>query len=202
MAGMNVGYIRVSSDDQNPDRQLNDTTLTIDKKFIDKASGSTTDRPQFQAMMVFLREGDCLYVHSMDRLARNLKDLLSIVDSLTNRGVTIHFYKEGMIFNEKKNPASIFMLQTMGACAQFERELIRERQREGIELYKKKGGKLGREQVLSTKQIEEMKKMREQGAFVSDLVKHFNLSKSSVYRYLEGVKPKRVFVHELIEVVT
>lgn len=201
MSGMKVGYIRVSAIDQNPDRQLID--ISLDKKFIDKASGASTDRPQFQAMMTFLREGDFLYIHSLDRLGRNLGDVIAIMRQLTKeKGVTVHFVTQGLIFFAgTENSVADLMLNLLGSCAQYDLSMIRERQREGIALYKKRGGKLGREQTLNTQQIEEMKKMREEGLFVSDLEKHFKLSKSSVYRYLEGVKPKRVFLHELTEAV-
>ena len=130
MKGQNVGYIRVSSVDQNSDRQLSDTSLDV--VFEDKCSGKDTQRPQLKACLRHLRSGDALHVHSIDRLARNLKDLQTLVEELTGRGVTIRFNKENLTFTGDANPMQKLMLQMMGAFAEFERSMIRERQREGI----------------------------------------------------------------------
>ena len=96
MPGKSIGYIRVSTVDQNTERQLADVQL--DKVFEDKVSGSTIDRPQLKACLDYLRDGDDLWVHSIDRLARNLQDLLNIIALLGEKGVTLHFKKEGMVF--------------------------------------------------------------------------------------------------------
>lgn len=137
-----VGYIRVSSVDQNLDRQLDGVAL--DKVFTEKLSGATTDRPQLQAMLDYVREGDVILVHSIDRLARSLADLLKLVEDLTKRGVHIRFDKEQLEFTGEDNPTQHLMLSMMGAVAQFERAMIKERQREGIAKAKERGVYKGR----------------------------------------------------------
>nr|AGC70485.1 putative resolvase TnpR [Pseudomonas migulae] len=141
MQGQRIGYIRVSSFDQNPERQLEQTEVS--KVFTDKASGKDTQRPQLEALLSFVREGDTVVVHSMDRLARNLDDLRRLVQKLTQRGVRIEFLKEGLVFTGEDSPMANLMLSVMGAFAEFERALIRERQREGIALAKQRGAYRG-----------------------------------------------------------
>ena len=137
MNGQRIGYVRVSSLDQNPDRQLEQ--IPVDRIFTDKASGKDVARPQLDALLRFAREGDTVVVHSMDRLARNLDDLRQIVRSLTARGIRVEFVKEGLTFTGEDAPMATLLLSVMGAFAQFERALIRERQREGIALAKQRG---------------------------------------------------------------
>ncbi len=126
MHGQRIGYIRVRSFDQNPERQLDH--IQVDKQFIDKASGKDTVRPQLDAMLSFAREGDTVVVHSMDRLARNLDDLRRLVQQLTKRGIRIEFVKECLTFTGEDSPMTNLLLSVMGAFAEFERALIRERQ--------------------------------------------------------------------------
>jgi DNA invertase Pin-like site-specific DNA recombinase len=135
--GQHVGYLRVSPQDQSEVRQLEG--LALNKTFTDKASGKDVKRPQLEAMQSFVREGDTVFCHSMDRLARNLDDLRRIVLGLTERGVHIVFVKENLTFTGEDSPMSILSMNVMGAIAQFERELIRERQREGIAIAKREG---------------------------------------------------------------
>jgi DNA invertase Pin-like site-specific DNA recombinase len=133
-----IGYIRVSSNNQNTDRQLD--CITLDKTFTEKQSARTADRPQLQNCLDWIREGDTLHVHSIDRLARNLVDLQQLVTTITDKGVTLKFHKEGLTFTgESDNPMNQLLLQLLGAVAQFERNLIRERQAEGIKVAKAKG---------------------------------------------------------------
>jgi DNA invertase Pin-like site-specific DNA recombinase len=127
VSGQRIGYVRVSSFDQNPGRQLE--TVQLDRVFTDKASGKDTLRPQLEALCTFVREGDTVLVHSMDRLARNLDDLRRIVQTLTTRGVHIEFVTENLRFTGDDSPLAHLMLSVMGAFAEFERALIRERQR-------------------------------------------------------------------------
>ena len=134
MSGQRIGYVRVSSFDQNPERQLEN--VQTDRVFTDKASGKNTQRPQLEALLTFAREGDTIVVHSMDRLARNLDDLRRLVHSLTERGIRIEFLKENLTFTGEDSPMSNLMLSVMGAFAEFERALLRERQREGIAIAK------------------------------------------------------------------
>src|SRR5579864_5936597 len=125
---MRIGYRRVSSVDQNLERQLEGTQ--VDRTFEDKVSGKDRDRPELTLALSFCRQGDTLVVHSMDRLARNLADLLALVKELTARGVAVEFVKEHLTFTGKDEPMATLLLQVMGACAEFERAMIRERQRE------------------------------------------------------------------------
>ncbi|HEJ1319031.1 TPA: recombinase family protein, partial [Pseudomonas aeruginosa] len=156
MHGQRIGYIRVSTLDQNPDRQLE--SVQVGKVFIDKASGKDTQRPQLDALLGYVREGDTLVVHSMDRLARNLDDLRRMVQQLTGRGVRIEFVKESLTFTGEDSPMANLLLSVMGAFAEFERALIRERQREGISLAKQRGVYRGRKKALSDSRIEELRR--------------------------------------------
>lgn len=140
--GLHVGYIRVSSAGQNTDRQLDG--MVLDRVFIDKISGAMRDRPELNACLAYVRSGDTLHIHSIDRLARSLRDLQEIVDSLIARGITIVFESERLTFTNEDNPVSTMMLQMLGMIAQFERTLTRKRQREGIEIAKAKGKPNGR----------------------------------------------------------
>lgn len=142
----NVGYVRVSTADQNTERQLDG--LPLDKVFTDTVSGATTGRPKLQDMLGYVREGDVIHVHSIDRLARSLVDLLALVQDLTAKGVHIRFHKENLLFTGETNPTQELMLSIMGAVAQFERTMIRERQREGIAKAKEKGVYRGRSKTI------------------------------------------------------
>ena len=117
-----VGYIRVSSVDQNTERQLDGQDL--DKTFTDRASGKDTKRPQLQACLDYIREGDVLLVHSMDRLARKLDDLRRMVLDLTGKGVHVQFIKENLTFTGEDSPMSSLLLALLGAVAEFERSMI------------------------------------------------------------------------------
>lgn len=142
----NVGYIRVSTTDQNTERQLDGVQL--DKVFIDKVSGATTDRPDLQNMLGYVRDGDVIHVHSIDRLARSLVDLLALVRNLTAKGVHVRFHKENLLFTGESNPTQELMLSIMGSVAEFERAMIRERQREGIAQAKQRGVYKGRRKTI------------------------------------------------------
>jgi DNA invertase Pin-like site-specific DNA recombinase len=137
MPGQAVGYIRVSTLDQNTDRQLDG--LELDRTFTDRISGKDTDRPELESIIRYVRDGDTVIVHSMDQLARNLDDLRRLVRELTGRGVKVSFIKEGLTFTGDDSPMATLLLSVMGAFAEFERALIRERQREGIALAKARG---------------------------------------------------------------
>ncbi len=145
--GKRVGYIRVSSIDQNTERQLDGVEL--DKTFTDKVSGKDVNRPQLKAALDYLRDGDVLVVHSMDRLARNLVDLRTLVDGLTGRGVQVEFVKERLSFTGEDTLAAKLLLNVMGAVAEFERAMLKERQREGIAIAKKAGVYTGRKPSLT-----------------------------------------------------
>jgi len=185
MTGQRIGYIRVSTFDQNPDRQLD--TVQVSKKFIDKASGKDVKRPQFEALMSFVRTGDIVVVHSMDRLARNLDDLRSIVQTLTQRGICIEFVKENLKFSGEDSPMAILMLSVMGAFAEFERSLIRERQREGIALAKQRGAYRGRKRSLSDSEILLLRQRIQNGDKKAKVAREFGISRETLYQYLRAV---------------
>ena len=178
MSGQRVGYVRVSTVDQNADRQLDG--IAVERTFVDRASGSDTNRPELEAMLVFLRAGDTVVVHGMDRLARNLGDLRSLVESLTARSVSVEFVKEHLIFTGEDSPIETLML----SVAEFERALIHERQREGIALAKKRGVYRGRERSLSLDAQKELCHRVQAGESKSRLAVEYGISRQSVYRYM------------------
>ena len=181
--GKRVGYKRVSTLDQSAERQLVDERL--DKIFEDKVSGKDTNRPQLQRMLEYVREGDTVVVHSLDRLARNLVDLRQLVDGLLARGVTVEFCKEKLTFTGEDSAMSKLLLSMMGAFAEFERSLIRERQREGIALAKAKGGVFkGRKPSLSVERAADLRKRAEAGANKAALAREFGISRAALYVYL------------------
>ena len=180
--GKRVGYIRVSSVDQNEARQLEG--VDVDKRFTDKVSGKSMDRPQLQAAMDYLRDGDVLVVHSMDRLARNLDDLRKVVLGLTGRGVVVEFVKEHLTFTSEDNAMSKLLLSVMGAFAEFERSLIRERQREGIALAKKAGVYKGRKPSLTPEQVQQLQARAGAGEKRAALAREFGISRETLYSYL------------------
>lgn len=182
MNGHRIGYIRVSSFDQNPERQLE--YIKVDKVFTDKASGKDTQRPQLEALTAFVREGDTVVVHSMDRLARNLVDLRRLVQGFTQRGVCIEFVKEHLTFTGEDSPMANLMLSVMGAFAEFERALIRERQREGIALARQRGAYRGRKKSLSPERAAELRQRAAKGEQKAKLAREFGVSRETLYQYL------------------
>jgi DNA invertase Pin-like site-specific DNA recombinase len=181
--GKRVGYVRVSSADQNSARQLDG--VQVDKTFAEKVSGKDTKRPQLQAMLEYVREGDLLIVHEMARLGRNLKDLKDIVTGLTDKGVHVEFVKEKMTFTGDDSPMQKMMFHMMGAWAEFERDIIKERQREGIAIAKKEGVYKGRKPSLSAERAAELRKRVAAGKVnKADLAREFGISRAALYVYL------------------
>ncbi|MEV8085808.1 recombinase family protein [Pseudarthrobacter oxydans] len=154
MSGQRIGYVRVSTLDQNEKRQLEGQVL--DRVFMDKASGRDIARPELTQLLRFAREGDTVVVHSMDRLARNLDDLRALVQGLTRKGVRVEFIKESLVFTGEDSPMANLMLSVMGAFAEFERSLIKERQKEGIALAKQRGAYKGRKKTLTQERAAEL----------------------------------------------
>lgn len=185
MNGQRIGYIRVSSFEQNPERQLEQ--VEVARTFTDTASGKDTVRPELENLLGFVREGDTVVVHSMDRLARNLDDLRGIVQGLTKRGIRIEFVKEQMMFTGDDSPMANLMLSVMGAFAEFERALIRERQREGISLAKQRGAYRGRKNALSATQAAELCQRALKGEKKALLAKEYGISRETLYQYLKKV---------------
>jgi DNA invertase Pin-like site-specific DNA recombinase len=184
MAGQRIGYVRVSSLDQNTERQLEGVEL--DRIFIDEASGRDTKRPQLEELLSFIRDGDTLLVHSMDRLARNLDDLRSMVQRLTKKGVRVEFLKEHLVFTGEDSPLANLMLSVMGAFAEFERALIGERQREGIALAKARGAYRGRRKALSSEKAGELRERAGAGEQKTGLAREFGISRETLYQYLRA----------------
>lgn len=183
--GQMIGYIRVSTVDQNTQRQLEG--IPLDRIFEDKASGKDTKRPALGDLLQFVREGDTVIVHSMDRLARNLDDLRRIVKELTQKGVKVKFVKESLTFTGEDSPMSNLLLSVMGAFAEFERALIRERQMEGIAIAKKNGKYKGRKKALTPDQINTLRHRAANGVKKAELAREFKVSRETIYQYLKIV---------------
>ena len=182
VAGQRLGYVRVSTLDQNEQRQLEGQSL--DQVFTDHASGKDTKRPKLDELIRFARVGDTVMVHSMDRLARNLDDLRSVVQKLTGKGARVEFVKEGLVFTGEDSPMANLMLSVMGAFAEFERSLIKERQREGIALAKTRGVYKGRKRSLNPQQVSELVASALAGVPKTQLARDYGLSRETVYQYL------------------
>lgn len=183
---MNVGYIRVSAEDQNTDRQLDGVRL--EKTYTDKVSGKNVDRKALQNCLRDLQRGDTLHVHSIDRLTRNLKDLLSLLSVLGNRGINVHFHKEKLLFSSDSSPFQTLHLHIIGAVAEFERAFIRERQREGIAIAKAKGKYKGRKKTLSQSQMEKIAQRIANREPVRQLASEYGVSRQTIYRVLHWHK--------------
>jgi DNA invertase Pin-like site-specific DNA recombinase len=143
---MKIGYIRVSTEEQNTIRQeVLMEELGVDEIYIDKASGKSSERPQLKKMMQFVRRGDVVIVESISRFARNTKDLLNLIEDLSVKDVTFISKKEAI---DTTTPSGKFMLTIFGAVAELERKYILQRQREGIEIAKKQGKYKGRQSAF------------------------------------------------------
>jgi DNA invertase Pin-like site-specific DNA recombinase len=184
-----IAYIRVSSVDQHTDRQLEGIkSVSPDKVFTDKCSGKDTKRPQLEAMLSYIREGDTLVVHSLDRLGRSLDDLRKVVTDLNSRGVVVQFLKENLTFTGDDSDTSLskLMFNMLGSFAEFERSLIRERQREGIAAAKKKGVYRGRKPSLGAEQASDLRKRVASGEQKAALAREFGISRETLYQYLRS----------------
>lgn len=182
MTGHRIGYKRVSTLDQNTIRQLDGVQL--DKVFEDHASGKDVNRPQLALMLEFLRDGDTLVVHSMDRLARSLVDLRKMVSDLTSKGVRVEFIKENLAFTGNDSPMATLLLSMLGAVAEFERAMIHERQREGIAIAKTQGRYKGRKQALTGERLEELLSRYRAGEKVAPLAREYGISRQTLYTYV------------------
>lgn len=186
--GQLVGYVRVSSVEQNTARQLEG--FSLDRIFTDRLSGASTDRPELTALRRFVRQGDTVVVHSMDRLARNVEDLRSLVREFTNQGVKVSFIKEALTFSGDDSPMSALLLTVMGAFAEFERALIRERQAEGIAAAKARGVYKGRKPALTLLQAAELQQRAAAGESVSGLAREFGIARQTAHTYVRHGHPE------------
>ena len=175
MKGQKIGYIRVSTVEQNTDRQLLDVEL--DKVFEEKVSAKTADRPQLNAMLGHIREGDEVFVHDISRLARNIEDLHRLVREIIGKGCAVHFVKENLHFSgDKSDPTQELLLS---AVYQFERAIMKERQREGIAVAKAAGKFKGRPKSIDNHEI---RRILAEGNSISKTADLLGVSMSSVQR--------------------
>ena len=185
MAGQRVGYIRVSSADQNTARQLE--SLELDQVFIDKVSGATRDRPQLEAMIKYVRKGDTLMVHSMDRLGRSQRDLINLIHELKDKGVALHFIQDNLRLDpDKPCPRSEAFVGMLSTMAQFERSLSKERQKEGIVIAKTEGKykAVGRKPAMKPDTISKARELIEIGVPKAQVARALNISRPTLYRNL------------------
>jgi DNA invertase Pin-like site-specific DNA recombinase len=159
--------------------------------FADHASAKDGRRPQLAELLKFTRDGDTVVVHSMDRLGRNLEDLQGLVRQFTSRGVRVQFVKEGLTFTGEDSPVKTLMLSVMEAFAEFERALLRERQREGIALAKTRGAYRGRGPALTPDQVERLRARAAAGEPKTVLATAFGVSRETVYKYLRNATERR-----------
>lgn len=185
MVGQQVGYIRCSSTDQNEARQV-EALAGADRVFMDKMSGKDAERPALTEMLAYVREGDTVRVASLDRLARNLDDLRRLVEMLTTKGVRVEFIKEGLTFTGEDGAMSKLLLSVLGAFAEFERSLIRERQAEGIALAKARGVYKGRKPVLTVEQVEQARASIAAGVPKAKVARDLSVSRQTLYTALGG----------------
>lgn len=185
--GQRFSYIRVSSADQNLGRQR-EMIGTVDKEFLDKLSArSRSERPGLERCIDYLRDHDELYVASIDRLARSLVDLRSIIDQIIAKGASVHFVKENLTFSkDSSDPRATLMLGILGSFAEFERAIIRERQAEGIALAKKAGKYKGRKRALTPEQVAEARRRADAGESKVAIAKDLGVSRATLYRALSN----------------
>ena len=177
-----VGYKRVSTTIQNTERQLDG--LELDKVFEDKVSGKDTNRPQLQALIDYVREGDIVYIHSLDRLGRNTKDLSDLMALFKGKKVTVIFTKQGLEFNPNtNNPMSDLMFNMLGAFSQFERDIILERQKEGIAIAKEKGKYKGSKEKINKDNV---KQLVNDGMSYRKIAEKLKISLSTIQRTMKN----------------
>lgn len=183
--GQIVGYARVSTLEQNVARQVEALEVECDKIFVEKVSAAKTEnRPQFQEMLRYLRNGDILQVTSADRLARSTRDLLDIVQSLKDRGVQVEFLDNPALNTD--TPQGEFMLTILAAVAQLERSIIRERQAEGIAIARA-AGKYDRAPKLSPEQAREVRRLDALGVPKTAIARKMGCSRHTVYAVLDRI---------------
>ena len=181
-SGQTIGYVRVSTTDQNPARQLA-AIGTVDRLFCEKISAKSTDRPQLQAMLAYVRSGDVVKVKSPDRLARSTTDLLTLVNQLKDKDVQIQFIDQPALNTD--SPQGQFMLTILGAVAQLERATIKERQAEGIALAKARGI-YDRTPKLSPDQISTARGRIAAGVTKARVARDLGVSRQTLYTALAG----------------
>lgn len=179
-----VAYVRVSTVEQNEGRQIAALkSHSIDKWFIDKCSGKNTDRPQFKAMLDYIREGDTVYVEDFSRLSRSVADLLHIIDEFQARKVQLVSLKEQL---DTTKPQGRLMVELLGAINEFERANILERQAEGIALAKQKGVYKGRKRIQKPPEWDEIfQAYRTRQMTATEAMKRLNLKRNTFYNFVK-----------------
>lgn len=180
---LKVGYARVSSRDQNLERQLSQLKAAgCNKIFAEKLSGASADRPELHAALEYMRPGETLVVESMDRLARNTVDLLNLVRDATDKGVYVEFLAEHLTFGPEEEAIPSLMLGILGSIAQFERTLIRERQAQGIVKARERGAYKGRSKSLGDEEVRTLRELASLGLSKSEIGRRLRISRATVYR--------------------
>ena len=178
-----VAYKRVSTHDQNTARQLDNLDIQFDKVFEDRVSGKDTNRPQLTALLDYVRDGDEVHIHSLDRLGRNTKDLIELMEIFKAKAVVVYFHKNNMVFNpDESNPMNNLMFTMLSAFSQFERDLMLERQREGIAIAKAEGKYKGRAVTVNKEMI---KTKIAEGMSYRNVAKELGVSLSTVQRTMK-----------------
>lgn len=187
MSGKRIGYARVSTFEQNPDRQL--SGVELDKKFVDYSSGKDIQRPQLNALLDYAREDDIVFVDSMDRLARNVRDLQDLVRTFTSEGITIQFMKENLTFTGNDSPLSNLLLMLLGWVAEMERKTLLDRQKYGIE-QAKKAGKYQRKTIFCNELEEKIRTEMLITRKMKDVAKNVGIARCTLYKFLKIMKAK------------
>jgi DNA invertase Pin-like site-specific DNA recombinase len=179
----NIAYIRVSTLEQNTERQL--LNIDLDKTFTDRCSGKDTNRPQLKQLIEYAREGDIVHVHDISRMARNTEDLLRLVKEFTEQGISLKFHKENLEFTGETNPIQQLMLTMLGGIYQFERAMILERQREGIAIAKQKGKYKGK--PVNEALHDQIRQKYAEGINKMQIAKSLGCARATVYKALAEV---------------
>lgn len=185
MTGQRIGYIRVYTVEQNSERQLD--SIDLDRVFTDHMSGDAADRPALAECILYARDGDTVFVHSLDRLGRNLVHLRSTVDAITAKGASVEFVKERLVFTrDNTNPLSNLMMNILGSFAEFELSMIRARQREGIAKAKARGVYTGRRAAFTPEQAQVVRDRALAGESKTELAREYGVSRKTIYEYLRA----------------
>jgi DNA invertase Pin-like site-specific DNA recombinase len=184
---MNIGYIRISSKDQNPQRQIEPIQNLTERQYIDTQSGKDTNRPQLQEMLLFARKGDLIIVESISRFARNTKDLLELIEQLNQKEIGFKSLKENI---DTTTPQGKFMVTVFGAMAELERDYIKQRQREGIDIALRDKRAYGRPKSLSDEEIAAAYQEYKNSNYTKGIYERLGVSKATFYRLMKEWEKK------------
>ena len=179
---MNIGYIRISSKDQNPQRQIEPIQNLTEKQYIDTQSGKDTNRPKLQEMLLFARKGDLIITESISRFARNTKDLLELIEQINKKEIGFKSLKENI---DTTTPQGKFMVTIFGAVAELEVEYTRERQREGIDIALRDNKPYGRPKSLSDEEIAAAYQEYKSSNYTKGIYERLGVSKATFYRLMK-----------------